>query len=124
MAYVGTPVVYKQRLWVAGRVTELQVDTLAWFGWLDTATKFSYPLGAPTFYRLTVRKEKRRLDWYWYAYMKIDSKLHNAYVGRTADLSTQRLNQVAQALSEKVRQSQAKGCGKEKEGRMIYRLNC
>ncbi len=116
MAYLGTPVVYQQRVWVAGHVTELQVDTPAWFGWLDTATKFSYPLGAPTFYRLTVRKEKRRCAWYWYAYLKTDSKLHNAYVGRTTALSTQRLNQVALGLVQKVRQSQAKAAEKKKSG--------
>ena len=105
MAYTGTPVVRRQRRWVDNAATAIQLDTPAWFQWLQTATSFSYPVGAPTFYRLTVRKEQRRRDWYWYAYLKDDSKLHNAYAGRTHTLSAARLDQVAQTLLQKVRQS-------------------
>lgn len=114
MAYAGTPVIRRQRLWVANAATAIQIDTPAWFRWLQTATSFSYPLGAPTFYRLTVRKEKRRHDWYWYAYLKTDSKLHNAYAGRTHTLSAARLDQVAQTLLQKVQQSTAQTDEKKK----------
>ncbi len=109
MAYVGTPVIRQQLLWVAEVATDIRLDTPAWFLWLQTATHFSYALARPTNYRLTLRKEKRRHDWYWYAYLKTDSKLHNAYAGRTLTLSAARLDQVAQGLVQKVRQSQAKG---------------
>ena len=100
MAYTGTPIVRNGQLWVAQQVT----TTPAWFGWLHTTTSFSYALGRPTFYSLTLRKEKRRHEWYWYAYLKNDNKLHNAYAGRTAVLSAARLDQVAHALLQKVRQ--------------------
>ena len=114
MAYAGTPVVRKQLLWVAEVATDIQVDTPAWFLWLQTATHFSYVLGRPTDYRLTLRKEKRRHDWYWYAYLKTGSKLHNAYAGRNHTLSAARLDQVAQSLLQKVRQSEAKADEKKK----------
>ena len=108
MAYAGTPVVRNQRLWLSNTVSDIQLDTLTWFLWLQTATQFSYALGQPTYYSLTLRKEKRRHQHYWYAYLKSDSKLHNAYVGRTSDLSTARLNQVAQILLDKLRHAQTK----------------
>jgi len=93
MAYTDTPVVRRQWLWVANVATEIHIDGYplgaAWFYWLQTATSFSYPLGAPTFYALTMRQEKRRCNWYWYAYLKIGSKLqrlcraHPHFVGCT-----------------------------------------
>ena len=106
MAYAGTPVVRNQLVWLSNAATNIQLDTPGWFLWLQTATSFSYPLGRPTDYRLTLRKEKRRHGWYWYAYLKTDSKLHNSYVGRSENLTTERLGQVAQKLMDKVTQAQ------------------
>jgi hypothetical protein len=78
-----------------------EVDTAAWFAWLAQANRFCY---RPTtsIYRLTLRKEKRRHGFYWYAYLKNDRKLHNAYVGRTPDLTRRRLQQVFDQLMDKV----------------------
>ncbi len=114
MAYTDTPVIRRQWLWVANIATEIHIDTPAWFHWLQTATSFSYPLGAPTFYALTICQEKRRCNWYWYAYLKIDSKLHNAYAGRTHTLSAARLDQVAQSLLYKARHSEDTALEKKK----------
>jgi len=102
MAYRGTPTIRHQWLRLPDATTTIQVNTPAWFLWLQTATSFSYPLGRPTFYSLTLRQEKRRHGLYWYAYLKTDSKLHNAYAGRSEALSTARLDQVAQKLLDKV----------------------
>ena len=64
MAYTGTPVIRQQLLWVAEVATDIWLDTPAWFLWLQTAGcplgNFSYALGRPTDYRLTLPKEKRR----------------------------------------------------------------
>lgn len=114
MAYAGTPVVRRQWLWVANVATEIHIDTPAWFHWLQTATSFSYPLGAPTFYALTIRKERRRRDCYWYAYLRIGSKLHNTYAGRTHTLSAAHLDQVAQSLLYKAQHSEDKAHEKKK----------
>lgn len=107
MAYIGTPLVRKQRLWLDQAATDIYLDTPAWFLWLQTATHFSYALGSPTYYSLTLRQEQRRHGWYWYAYLKTEAKLHNAYAGRTATLSSSRLDHVAQALLAKVRRHTA-----------------
>ena len=116
MAYIGTPIVRNGQLWVAQQLTTIQVDSPHWFGWLHTTTSFSYALGAPTFYSLTLRKEKRRQHSYWYAYLKSGNKLHNAYAGRTEALSTARLDQVAHHLLQKVRQHDVLTDEKKKEG--------
>jgi len=71
MVYAGVPKVYDQQVWLAETATDIHIDTPAWFLWLQTATNFSYYLGRPTYYHLTLRKEKRRHDWYWYAYLKV-----------------------------------------------------
>lgn len=105
MAYAGTPVIHKQLLWLSGSPTDIQIDTPAWFRWLQTATSFSYPLGRPTYYSLTLRQEKRRRGLYWYAYLKIDSKLHNGYVGASATLTAEKLDTVAKQLLDKGRQT-------------------
>ena len=116
MAYTGTPIVRNGRVWLARRATEIQVDTPAWFRWLHTVTSFSYALDSPNYYSPTLRKEKRRHDWYWYAYLKSDNKLHNAYAGRTAALSAARLDHIAQALLQKVRQQHTIAAEKIQDG--------
>ena len=83
---------------------------------MHTTTSFSYALGRPTFYSLTLRKEKRRQHWYWYAYLKSGNKLHNAYAGRTEALSAARLDQVAYGLLQKVRQQRPITDEKKKGG--------
>ncbi len=118
MAYAGKPVVHNQLLWLSGSATDIQMDTPAWFLWLQTATSFSYPLGRPTYYSLTLRQEKRRRDFYWYAYLKTDSKLHNSYVGVSATLTAQKLDNVAKQLLDKVRQTHRNNC---QEGGKILR---
>ena len=108
MAYTGAPVVRNRLLWLSNAADAIQLDSVDWFLWLQTATRFSYALGRPPYYSLTFRKENRRHQHYWYAYLKSDSKLHKAYVGRTSDLSTGRLNQVTQVLLDKLRHAQTK----------------
>jgi len=106
MAYTGTPIVRNGQVWLAQVANDIRVDSPAWFLWLHTTTSFSYALGRPTFYSLTLHKEKRRHDWYWYAYLKSGNKLHNAYAG-TDTLSAARLGHVAHRLLQKVRQHDA-----------------
>jgi LuxR family maltose regulon positive regulatory protein len=80
----------------------IRVDTPAWFAWLEQATSFSYRPGRSS-YRLSFRKEKRRHQSYWYAYLKEDGKLHNAYVGCSPALTAARLRAVTQQLVDKAR---------------------
>ncbi len=80
----------------------IPVGSPAWFDWLAQVNAFCYQPPDATD-RLTVRKEKRRHQFYWYAYMKDTSKLHNAYVGKTELLTVGRLHQVFEKLMVKVR---------------------
>lgn len=79
----------------------IAVGTKAWFTWLTQANRFCYWPTTSTF-RLTVRKEKRRHAYYWYAYLKHARKLHNAYVGRSEVVTRERLQQVLAHLMHKV----------------------
>jgi len=82
----------------------IRLDTPAWFAWLETISLFCYqPPDWPV--RVTLRKEKRRQQFYWYAYLKKQGKLHNMYIGKTETLTAARLQQVAETLRSKARQS-------------------
>lgn len=100
MPQTGMPVLRDGQLGLTGQ-SPITVDSQAWFAWLAQATRFCYQPTSSTF-RLTLRKEKRRHGYYWYAYLKSDGKLHNAYVGRTEALTSQKLQQVFTQLMLKV----------------------
>jgi hypothetical protein len=100
MAYTGTPLVQQHTLYLPG-TSPIAVGCPAWFTWLTTAVCFSYKPEA-SIYRLTVRKEKRRNTFYWYAYLKVDSKLHNVYLGPSCALTRHRLEEAATQLQRKV----------------------
>jgi LuxR family maltose regulon positive regulatory protein len=84
----------------------LTVGSAAWFAWLDQDehSAFYVETSAGTF---TARKEQRRSGrfprCYWYAYRKQASKLHKMYLGRSEELTSARLVEVAQRLSDQVR---------------------
>ena len=103
MAYQRMPVVRNGRLHLPDSPAPIAVDSAHWFAWLEEAQRFSY-MSARNSYRMTVRKEKRRHDLYWYAYLKEAGKLHNAYVGRSQAATAQRLEQTIQRLVTKARQ--------------------
>ncbi len=102
MANPATPLLHNQLLWLPDAPTPLRMGSKAWFAWLQTATTFRY-YPAPPLGLLTLRKEKRRHSWYWYAYLKSGPKLHNAYVGRSNSLTPAHLALVAQRLAAKLR---------------------
>ncbi len=95
-----TPWVKQGQLLIPGEALPIALDTPAWFHWLQTATRFCYS-DQHTTYRLTARKEKRRNSSYWYGYLKIDRKLHNAYLGKAERLTQAFLNQVLAQLVQK-----------------------
>jgi LuxR family maltose regulon positive regulatory protein len=66
--------------------------------WLAACSSFSFEGQSG---RLTLRKESRKRgeDHYWYAYRRQGGRLAKRYVGRTADLTLERLEATARALS-------------------------
>jgi len=103
MAYKEMPVVRNGSLLLADSTAHIQLDSAHWFAWLDEAHHFSY-MSIRGSYRMTVRKEQRRHELYWYAYLKEAGKLHNAYMGRSPRVTAERLEQIIQQLVEKSRQ--------------------
>ena len=100
MPYAGTPVIQDGKLLLYD-AESIVVSSSEWFEWLDTAERFSF-VYSPV-YCLTVRKEKWRNDFYWYAYLKHQGKLLKAYVGRSDTLTQERLEDVAKHLIAQLR---------------------
>ncbi len=85
------------------------VGSLAWFAWLDTATSFRYfssqrrnlsrghgPLFAP----ISLRKERRRRGGLWYANRRAHGILYKRYVGKSAALTPEKLEEMAVLLND------------------------
>jgi hypothetical protein len=71
-------------------------ESPAWFAWLHQVSSFAF-WGKGGHY--TARKEKRqRGEAYWYAYVGAGKKLAKKYLGKTADVTLARLEQVAAEL--------------------------
>src|SRR6266849_2412538 len=82
-----------------GQDYQLPVGTPAWYGWLSTARTFAFRSAFGTF---TARKEQasnKRGGWYWRAYRKRKGKLHRVYLGKSEEVTLERLNTVAAALT-------------------------
>jgi LuxR family maltose regulon positive regulatory protein len=85
---------------LSGRANNEMLDILpeshAWFAWLDEAPSFAFQGKAGSY---TARKEANRPgERYWYAYMRTGEKLLKKYMGKTADLTLARLEDVAGVL--------------------------
>src|SRR5215831_14890092 len=77
----------------------LSVGAPAWYVWLSTARSFAFRSAFGSF---TARKEQasnKRGGWYWRAYRKRDGKLHRVYLGKSEELTLDRLNTVAVTLA-------------------------
>jgi LuxR family transcriptional regulator, maltose regulon positive regulatory protein len=77
-------------------VLRMTIEGPAWFAWLDEVSSFAFHGQSGSF---TARKEtKQRGAVYWYAYRKREGKLAKKYLGKTADLTFARLEEVAGVL--------------------------
>ena len=77
-------------------VRSIAPDSPAWFTWLAKRSSFVF-LGQAGSY--TARLETmQRGERYWYAYRRTGQKLRKKYLGKTADLTLARLEQVARVL--------------------------
>ncbi len=83
----------------SGQDCRLPVGTPDWYAWLSTARTFAFRSAFGTF---TARKEQasnKRGGWYWRAYHKRKGKLHRVYLGKSEEVTLERLNTVAAALT-------------------------
>ncbi len=91
----GDTLIYQQD----GQDDRLVVGSLAWYGWLSTARTFAF---RGTFGTFTARKEQagnKRGGEYWRAYRKREGTLHRVYLGKSEELTLDRLNAVAAVLT-------------------------
>ncbi len=82
-----------------GHEQTLVVGSAVWYAWLRMATVFAFRSDSSTF---QVRKEQagnKRGGWYWRAYHKRHGKLRRVYLGKSEELTLERLNAVAATLA-------------------------
>ena len=78
-------------------VLTLDPESPAWFAWLDQVSSFAFS-GKSGHY--TARKEaKQRGDRYWSAYLTTGEQLMKKYLGKSANLTLARLEQIASRLA-------------------------
>ena len=79
-----------------GKVFEL--DSPRGKTWLESIGSFRFePSGANKPY--TVRKESGKGGDYWYGYRKQNRKLHKKYIGKSSEVNTAKLEEIAEALN-------------------------
>jgi ATP/maltotriose-dependent transcriptional regulator MalT len=76
------------------------VGSPAWYAWLTNATSFAFRSDYGTF---TAHKERRgHAREYWKAYRRRAGRLYRAYLGKSVELTLERLNAVAADLARGV----------------------
>ncbi|MGE5335398.1 MAG: LuxR C-terminal-related transcriptional regulator [Nitrososphaerota archaeon] len=75
----------------------IPLGTVDWFNWLHDARSFAYYGAAGHF---TARHEERSGSRFWYAYRRQDGVLRKTYLGRSAELTAQRLTEAARTLNQ------------------------
>src|SRR5215207_399422 len=92
-----TPLVVNNLLTDHGGREPIAVGSPAWFAWLDAARLFAFRDAIGNF---TARQEGRaRGASYWRAYRTVGGRQRRAYLGRSADLTLERLRLVAAQLA-------------------------
>jgi LuxR family maltose regulon positive regulatory protein len=90
----------------AGRKAPVQVGSPQWYSWLtsEANSTFFFTDEAGSF---TARKERRkRGGWYWIAYRSRGGRLSKTYLGRSEDLTLERLREVTALLTGQLKQHQ------------------
>lgn len=93
-----TPVVNNNLLTLENATT--QVGSAAWYDWLDANKKFKYKGIEGHF--LARREVRRNNKVYWYAYRRRAGKLSKVYLGKSDELTYERLQQASISLAEQV----------------------
>ncbi len=108
----STPNVARNKLFLNAHANALylcDLDSSEWFDWVESATHFRYQTTRQIhlthgFTRpmrpISLRKEKRRRGFLWYANLRVHGTLYKRYVGRSCTLTIERLDLVASILNE------------------------
>jgi LuxR family transcriptional regulator, maltose regulon positive regulatory protein len=94
------PIVQSGRLLVTGSSSGaakiIPLDSPRWRAWLNANTSFIFEGGAGHF---SAQREKRRGTDYWYGYRRRGGKLFKVYLGKSGELSQERLEQASAQLA-------------------------
>src|SRR5437660_629940 len=82
-----------------GQSAQVTVGSAEWFRWLETASTFTYRTEHGTFTARLERSGNKRGGTYWRAYRKRVGKLRRAYLGKSGELTLERLQMVAALLA-------------------------
>jgi len=76
----------------------IQVGSEAWYAWLNEpdTRSFAFHSAQGT---LTARREHSHSTWYWYAYRTREGHLHKTYLGKSEELTLERLQEAVTLLS-------------------------
>ncbi len=76
----------------------IELDSPKGSTWLESIGSFRFePTGNNKPY--TVRKESGKGGDYWYGYRKQNGKLHKKYIGKSSEVNTAKLEEIAEALN-------------------------
>ncbi len=73
-----------------GSLPAIQVGSADWYAWLNQTTTRSFAYHSAQGL-LTARRERRHGTWYWYAYRSQYGHIHKAYLGKSEELTPERL---------------------------------
>ncbi|MEY3255228.1 MAG: hypothetical protein RLZZ29_359 [Cyanobacteriota bacterium] len=78
----------------------IKIDSDSWFQWLEenASFKFTAGFGGEDSYR--ARKEVLGGVVYWYAFKKVNGKLHKRYIGKPHEVTHNRLREVAKSIRD------------------------
>jgi len=78
----------------------IQVGSEAWYTWLTEPNTRSFAFQG-LHGTMTARREHSHGNWYWYAYRSQNGHLHKVYLGKSLELTLERLQEAAALLSAK-----------------------
>jgi predicted ATPase/DNA-binding CsgD family transcriptional regulator/tetratricopeptide (TPR) repeat protein len=82
-----------------GSTVQMTVGSSSWYAWLETTSTFTFRSAQGHFNARKEQAGNRRGGTYWRAYRKRGGKLIRAYLGKSEDLSLERLRSIATALA-------------------------
>jgi LuxR family transcriptional regulator, maltose regulon positive regulatory protein len=106
-----TPCVSDTHLVLSGPAEDRQtilVDSPNWYHWLNDDAHRSFAF-ANTLGKFTARKERKQQGgWYWVAYRQVQGTLYKTYLGKSEDLSLDRLLSAATMLDTRAQRPKAR----------------
>src|SRR5258707_2926611 len=73
-----------------------EVGSHPWFSWLESTQRFTVATTEGVYYARKMQRSKR---WYWYMHKRAGVRVCTAYLGKSADITYERLSAVVQRLA-------------------------